>query len=111
MAKTKAARRMTRTPNTGRDNVRIDQKKYDAVRRAIMKAVPRGKDGIAFKELPQAVKRQLPGGEIPGGGALNWYVTVVKLDMEMRGELQRLPDAKPQRLRRPAKRSPSGEAR
>lgn len=104
MAKRTSARRVTRTPNTDGENVRIDAGKYDAVRRAILKAVPQNADGIAFKELPRSVKKHLPAGEIPGGGSLNWYVTVVKLDMEMRGELERVPGVRQQQIRRGALR-------
>ncbi|MCC6361313.1 MAG: hypothetical protein IT450_21455 [Phycisphaerales bacterium] len=75
-------------PNTGRPDRTIDAEKYAAVKRAILKAVPRGpKKSIAFGDLAAAAKKHLPDGRIPGGGALAWYVTSVKLDLEARGLL------------------------
>jgi len=32
-------------------------------------------------------------------GSISWYVTTVKLDMEARGEIERVPDSNPQQLR------------
>lgn len=97
-AKPAARKVLMHNPNTGRPDRNIDGQRYDAVRKAILKVVPREGEGIAFADLPAAVRKQLPNGEIPGGGAINWYTTVVKLHMESRGELRRVPGAKPQRL-------------
>ena len=36
-------------------------------------------------------------------GSVGWYATAVKLDLEARGELERVPGAKPQRVRLPQK--------
>lgn len=75
-------------PNTGRPDRTIDAEKYAAVKKAILKAVPKGpRNTIAFRDLAAATKKHLPGGRIPGGGALMWYVTTVKLDLEARGLL------------------------
>lgn len=90
----------TLNPNTGRPSVRIDATKYAAVRKAILAALPRRGPGLPFLDLPAAVETRLPNGEIPGGGSLTWYVTTVKLDLEARGEITRVPGAKPQRLLR-----------
>ncbi len=92
----------TFSPNTGRACVRIDAEKYHAVRRAILAALPTRGEGLAFQDLPRAVRARLPGGAIPGGGSLKWYTTVVKLDLETRGEIVRVPDSRPQRLIRRA---------
>lgn len=87
------------TPGAG--GVRIDAARYRAVRKAILEAVPpksRQPDGIPFKDLPGAVRRLLPGGAIPGGGSISWYVTTVKLDLEAKGLIARIPRSSPQRL-------------
>ncbi len=90
----------TLNPNTGRPDVRVDAAKYEAVRKAILAAVPRGGEGIRFKDLAEAVRAQLPGEEVPGGGSVSWYTTTVKLDLEARGQLERIAGARPQRVRR-----------
>ncbi|GAB4327551.1 MAG: hypothetical protein Kow0010_11080 [Dehalococcoidia bacterium] len=78
----------------------VDAAKYRAVREAMLRAVPATDEGIAFQELPAAVQKQLPGGRIPGGGSIGWYTTTVKLDLEARGLIERIPGSNPQRLRR-----------
>ena len=91
----------TRNPNPDAEGTRIDAAKYEAVRAAILRAVPEEEEGILFKDLPRAMADLLPGREIPGGGSTTWYCTVVKLDLEARGLIERVPGARPQRLRRP----------
>ena len=87
----------TMSPIEGSGGTRISKQKYDAYKKAILKVVPRSKEGITFKELPAAVKRVLPK---TIEGSVNWYTVCVKLDLEARGLLERVPGAKPQRLRR-----------
>lgn len=82
----------------------VDASKYQAVREAMLRAVPSTQEGIRFKDLPAAVQQFLPGGEIPGGGSIGWYTTTVKLDLEARGLIERIPGSNPQRLRRTARR-------
>lgn len=82
----------------------VDAAKYSAVREAVLRAVPSTREGIRFKELPAAVLQLLPGGQIPGGGSIGWYTTTVKLDLEARGLIERIPGSNPQRLRRTGKR-------
>lgn len=86
--------------NTGRPDVKIDRDKYEAVKKAILKALPRKGSTISFKELPVAVEMNLPDGAIPGGGSVMWYVTTVKLHLEHEGVVERVEGAKPQVIRR-----------
>lgn len=87
-------------PNTGRPDVKIDREKFDAVRKAILKALPRKGSTMPFKELPLATELNLPDGQIPGGGSVMWYVTTVKLHMEHEGERERVAGETPQVVRR-----------
>lgn len=88
------------TPTPGKSSTNIDQWKYDAVRAAIRKAVPRNKLGLEFRALPAAVKAHLSPDHLARLGSVSWYTTTVKLDLEVRGELERVPGSRPQRLRR-----------
>lgn len=90
----------TLNANEGAGGTRCDAAKYEAVRDAMLTAVPQSDEGIPFKDLPMAIRAQLPAGEIPGGGNISWYTTVVKLDLEARGIIERIPGAKPQRVRK-----------
>lgn len=83
----------------GKGGTRIDARKYAALREAILQALREHPDGLSFKALPDAVLERLPGGEIPGGGSIMWYLTVVKLDLEARGLVERVKGKRPQWLR------------
>lgn len=82
-------------PEAGKQGVRIAREKYDLVRQAILEVL--GEAGeAAFKELPGRVAERLEGRL---QGSVSWYVTTVKLDLEARGLIERVPGARPQRLR------------
>ena len=83
----------------GKAGVNVDKRKYDSMRRAILKVVGRGRDGVPFGDLRTLVEPHL--GDVFEGASVGWYVTTVKLDLEARGELERVPGVRPQRLRRP----------
>jgi hypothetical protein len=51
---------------------------------------------ILFQDLPSEVDQKLEG---KFEGSITWYVTTVKLDLEARGLLVRVPKSSPQRLR------------
>ncbi|HHS89007.1 MAG TPA: hypothetical protein ENJ26_01405 [Rhodobacteraceae bacterium] len=89
-----------RTPTKGRDgSTSIPTWKYEAVRTAILDAVRNaGADGLAFKDLSGEVKRRLSADELARLGSVMWHTTSVKLNMEVQGELCRLPGKGPQRL-------------
>ena len=89
-----------RTPTPGRKPTRIDRWKYDAVRGAILAAVHTEGEGVLFQDLPLLVARGLSEDEKERLGSVTWYTTTVKLDLETRGELQRVQGASPQRLLR-----------
>lgn len=79
----------------GKQGVNISRAKYDVIRAAILEVA--GAQGeVAFKDLPAAVETEL---HEPFDGSLSWYVTTVKLDLEARGLLERVPRSSPQRLR------------
>lgn len=78
----------------------IDRWKYDAVHTAILSALPRKGEGLPFKELPGRVRDLLSAEELENLGSVSWYTTTVKLDLEARGKLKRVPGARPQRLLR-----------
>ena len=89
-----------RTPAEGRSGVtNIPRWKFDAVRAAILEALQRaGPDGLAFSELSGAVGQQLDPAVLARLGSVGWHSTTVKLELEVRGEIVRLPGKGPQRL-------------
>lgn len=82
-------------PDPTKQGVVIDRAKYDAVRAAIL-ATLREQGEVRFAALGPQVGARL--GE-HFEGSVSWYVTTVKLDLEARGEIERLPGRGPQRLR------------
>ncbi len=89
-----------RTPTPNKRPTRIPRWKFDAVADAIRTVVPRAGDGVVFKDLPGLVAGVLGDDVKHQLGSVGWHVATVKLELEVRGELVRVPRAKPQRLRR-----------
>lgn len=91
-----------RTPNPGKKPIRIDRWKFDAVRRAILEVLPSEGEGMVFMsdEFFDAVAKALTPEEREKMGSVGWYTTTVKLELEVRGEVRRVPGASPQRLLR-----------
>lgn len=89
---------LCRTPTPGKKPVRIDRWKFNAVRRAILRALPGKGEGLLFKELARHVESLLNAEERSRLGSVGWYTTTVKLELEMRGEIRRIDGAVPQRL-------------
>ena len=88
------------TPSKGKSPKNISQWKFDLLRAAIRKVVPKNKEGVEFRQLFDLVKRELSADDRAKLGSLPWYTTTVKLHLEVIGELERVPNSKPQRLRR-----------
>jgi hypothetical protein len=80
----------------GKAGVRIERTKYDTIKGAILDAVGETST-VSFGALTDVVRRQV-GDRF--SGSVSWYVTTVKLDLEARGLIERVPDMKPQHLRR-----------
>lgn len=86
---------LTRHPEKGKSGVNISEDKYNVIQASILESL-RTNEEMTFQDLTQDVQRKLRGSF---EGSIPWYVTTVKLDLEARGEIERVPDAKPQRLR------------
>ena len=75
--------------------VNISKKKYELIRKAIIQSL-RTKGKLTYTDLAKAVKGKLKGGF---EGSIRWYVEVVKLDLEARKVIERIPRTKPQLYR------------
>ena len=58
-----------------------------------------GKYNARTFQVGSYVVQQLDPGEKEKPGSVSWYTTTVKLDMEVKREIERVPGSKPQRLR------------
>jgi hypothetical protein len=90
-------RMMTMHPEEGKQGVNIEMAKYVEIRAAILETLANHGE-ITFKGLTQEVLDRL---EDSFEGSVSWYVTTVKLDLEARGVIERVPGSRPQRLRFP----------
>jgi hypothetical protein len=87
-------------PDPAKSAPRISAHKYDLVKTALLSVIPADAPGVRFSDLPALVEARLTPEEIHLIGSIAWYVTTVKLDLEARGDIGRVPGASPQRLRR-----------
>ncbi len=87
-------------PDPEKEAPRILLNKYAAVKAAILQAVSENERGILFKDLPGRVEALLSPDDLKNLGSVGWYTTTVKLDLEARGLIERVPGTKPQRLRK-----------
>jgi len=85
----------TKHPEKDKQGVRISKAKYETVRKAIVAAL-RAKGELTFADVVKAVNKALKG---KFEGSISWYVTTVKLDLEARKVLRRVPKSSPQRIR------------
>jgi pimeloyl-ACP methyl ester carboxylesterase len=87
-------------PDPGKTGPRIDARRYRLIRHALLQIIPADNKGIPFRTLADQVTTRLTAEQLAFLGAVGWYTTTVKLDLEARGWIERLPGVKPQRLRR-----------
>ena len=87
-----------RTPNAdGITNIPVW--KFDVIRVAIINAITdAGQDGLLFSELTGEVRKRLSASELKDLGSVGWHTTTVKLELEGRGEIDRVAGKSPQRL-------------
>jgi hypothetical protein len=87
-------------PDGSPTKTRITRLKYEPYREAILACLREvGDEGMYFKDLPESVRVRLPEALLPQLGKVMWHVTLVKLDLEGRGEVERIAKIKPQKLR------------
>jgi len=75
-----------------KQGVNISREKYEIIRKAILSTLRTQKE-ITFMNLSRAVEKEVNGNF---EGSVMWYVTTVKLDLEARGTVKRVPNSRPQ---------------
>lgn len=83
---------LTVHPESARQGVAVEKQRHALVREAILRNL-RMHGPTTFAQLSQFVEADLQGA-FPG--SVMWYFTAVKLDMETRGEIRRIPNSRPQ---------------
>ncbi|NUQ53912.1 MAG: hypothetical protein HUU19_14605 [Phycisphaerales bacterium] len=101
---TKRSDRIMTLHPAGKQGVRIERTKYEAMRRAVLRCVPRSAGGVALADLADRVIDALDASVFGPGVGVMWYLITVKQDLEARGEIEQVPGVRPQHLRRPRRR-------
>lgn len=81
----------------GKQGVNIRRKLYDQVANVIIEVMEDGGGEMTFQQLSKAAKEILKAADFEGKPM--WYITTVKLDLEARDILERVPQKSPQLLR------------
>jgi hypothetical protein len=83
-----ADRVQVRTPNVPGYTGSVDRTKYDAMRKVLLQAIPKGA-GLTQSEMWDAARKVAPAEHWPGGAKVEWWVKCVQLDLEAQGVLKR----------------------
>ncbi|HUQ35204.1 MAG TPA: hypothetical protein VM144_02385 [Aestuariivirga sp.] len=76
--------------------VRVDADKYEAMKRAFLKVLPKKPPGLTAAEIGEAILAHLPDDLFPQGAKAGWWKKAVQLDLEAKGSVAR-EDSKPLR--------------
>jgi hypothetical protein len=79
----------------GKSGVNILERRYNFIKNFIIDVVKKHNE-ITFKELAQIAGRKLKG---KFDGKITWYIITVKLDLEARKIIERIPKCSPQKIR------------
>ena len=93
------ARIVCHTPTPGKKPTRIHRWKYSLLRGIILDILAGSPDGVEFRALPNLIDARLSDEQKANLGSTSWYTTTVKLDMEVKRDIERIPRVSPQRLR------------
>lgn len=92
---------LTRNPNHPGKTYPVDRAKYEAMRAAMLEALPDAPAGLAVPALKEKLLPSLPVALFPGGATAGWWLKCVQLDLEAQGIVLRALGS-PVRLRRAA---------
>ena len=90
-----------RTPAKGRDGVvNIPSWKFELLTSHITAILTdESENGVAFGDLRNLVDARLDDAARTKLGSVGWHVTTVKLELEVAGVIERIPNVSPQRVR------------
>lgn len=78
---------------------RVEKRKYEAMRDALLKVLPKKTPGLTVAEAKAALLPLLPDDLFPNGEKAGWWLKAAQLDLEAKGILKR-EETKPIRLYR-----------
>ena len=84
-----------RSPNGLRDSKSIYEWKFDRIREVVLELLPEDEEPVSYMLLRKEAEQQFGGRESKAIGKVLWHVDTVVLEMEVRGELERVGETKP----------------
>jgi len=78
----------------GKKGVHILKRRYDVIHDYILKTIE-AESEITYQDLNDRAEKEIKDFD----GKINWYIVSVKLDLEARGIIERIPKTSPHRLR------------
>lgn len=79
---------------------KVEKTKYDAMKKAMLRALPRRAPGLTQEQIRKAVLQFLPEELFPGGAKAGWWAKSVQLDLEAKRIVVRDAASKPLRWTR-----------
>jgi len=70
---------------------RVDRAKYQAMRKALLAALPDEAPGLTVPDAKEALLPLLPDELFPQGATAGWWLKAVQLDLEAKGVIRRAP--------------------
>lgn len=70
---------------------RVDRAKYQAMRKALLAALPEEAPGLTVPDAKEALLPLLPDDLFPQGATAGWWLKAVQLDLEAKGVIKRAP--------------------
>lgn len=70
---------------------RVDRAKYQAMRKALLAALPEEAPGLTVPDAKEALLPLLPDELFPQGTTAGWWLKAVQLDLEAKGVIKRAP--------------------
>src|SRR5690242_7542766 len=89
MAESRTDRITVRNVNVPGWSMQVDAKMYAAMKKAMLKVLPRNPPGLTQSEVRSAVISHLPESLFPGGAKAEWWSKLVQLDLEAQGVVER----------------------
>ena len=99
MAKSRTATIEVENVNVPEHVRRVDADRYEAMKRAFLRILPKTSPGLTFAEARERLIAHLPQRLFPEGAKAGWWAKTVQLDLEAKGVIAR-ETTKPLRLRK-----------
>lgn len=99
MAKKNVEMIVAKHPDPTKNGAHVTKAHYDAYREALLQVIPATEEGVQFMGLSKLVEAVVSA-ETLAQTSPGWWTTTVKLDLEARGLIERIPAKGRQRIRR-----------